>query len=84
MLRTLCLNLIREDKFECELVDFLKFFSETNFDINAIDNRQRTLLHNTASNGDLGVLRDLIRNNCNLNILDKDDCTPLCVAIRDC
>ena len=84
MIRKLCSNLIKEDKFECEVVDFLSNFSEVNFDINAIDNRQRTLLHNAAYNGDLGVLKNLIRNDSNLNILDKDECSPLCIAVREC
>lgn len=84
MFRKLCGILIKEDKFECDLVEFLKYFSEVHFDINSIDNRQRTLLHNAASNGDLGVIRALIRCNANLNIMDKDECTPLCVAIREC
>ena len=83
MLRTFCQILLKDDKHEVDLVDFLRYFSELHFDINAIDNRQKTLLHHAASNGDLGVLRALIRSNSNLNILDKDDCTPLCVAIRE-
>jgi ankyrin repeat protein len=48
-----------------------------------VDNRQKTLLHNVASNGDIGILRALIKANADLNILDKDDCTPLCVAVRE-
>jgi len=39
MLRKLCTHLLKEEKYECDLPDFLKYFSETVFDINAIDNR---------------------------------------------
>jgi ankyrin repeat protein len=31
----------------------------------------------------MGVLKALIRNSANLDIMDKDECTPLCVAIRE-
>jgi ankyrin repeat protein len=49
-----------------------------------MDTRQRTLLHTAAYNGDLGVVRGLLcTQGINLDILDKDECTPLCIALRD-
>ena len=42
------------------LVIFLEFYSESMFDINAVDNRQRTPLHNAAAKGDFGVLEGLL------------------------
>lgn len=41
-------------------------------------------MHNAAAKGDLGVLRGLLDSTeCNPNSLDKDHCTPLCLAIRE-
>ena len=65
-------------------MDFLRFFQDntSDFDLNAVDTRQRTILHNACANGDIGVIRALV-GTADLNILDKDECTPLCIAIRD-
>jgi len=41
-------------------------------------------LFNAASNGDYGVIEGLIKAGADLNLIDKDDCTPLCVSIREC
>lgn len=69
---------------ECMLVIFLEFFStDQEFVVNHVDNRQRTPLHNAALKGDCGVLKGLLQGEANPNILDKDNCTPLCLAIRD-
>lgn len=44
----------------------------------------RTPLHNCAVKGDIGVLKGLLKSKmCDPNILDKDNCTPLCLAIRE-
>jgi ankyrin repeat protein len=40
-------------------------------------------LHNAAVKGDNGVLKGLLIAKANPNILDKDSCTPLCLAIRE-
>ena len=68
---------------ECALVTFLENYSDNIFDVNHIDNRQRTPLHNAAVKGDNGVLKGLLITKANPNILDKDNCTPLCLAIRE-
>ena len=92
----LCRSLMSTDRYQCDLIDFLAYFSDDqyspinndhqfiHFDVNHMDSRQRTLLHTAASNGDLGVVRALLcTQNINLDILDKDECTPLCIALRD-
>lgn len=69
---------------DCSVHTFLESYSDQEFQVNSIDNRLRTPLHNAAAKGDLGVLRGLL--NCrdtDPNILDKDQCTPLCLAIRE-
>lgn len=53
------------------------------FEIDSVDNRQRTPLHNAAVKGDNGVLQGLLKGKADPNILDKDTCTPLCLAIRE-
>lgn len=69
---------------ECVVVTFLENYSDTIFDVNHIDNRLRTPMHNCAAKGDIGVLIGLIQcKQANPNILDKDSCTPLCLAIRE-
>ena len=50
---------------------------------NSTDNRQRTPMHNAAVKGDHGVLKGLLQAGADSNILDKDNCTPLCLAIRE-
>ena len=48
-----------------------------------VDNRMRTPLHNAAIKGDVGVVEGLLLGKANPNTLDKDNCTPLCLAIRE-
>lgn len=80
----LCQLLVRYNKDECEVVNFLENYSDDHYDVNYIDNRLRTPLHNCAAKGDIGILKGLLGNkNVNPNILDKDLCTPLCLAIRE-
>ena len=62
---------------------FLENYSETNLNVNGVDNRQRTPMHNAAVKGDAGVLQGLLFGKANANILDKDNCTPLSLAIRE-
>ena len=73
---------------ECAMITFLENYStETNssslFNIDNVDNRQRTPLHNASAKGDASVVEGLLLGKANPNILDKDNCTPLCLAIRD-
>lgn len=75
--------LVRHKMSECMLIIFLEYYSHSEFDVNGKDNRSRTPLHNAAAKGDNGVLEGLLMGNANPNILDKDNCTPLCLAIRD-
>jgi hypothetical protein len=83
-LQNLCTLLEKHKKQECDVVEFLVNYSDTHFDVNHIDNRLRTPLHNCASKGDIGVLKGLLKTKgVDPNILDKDQCTPLCLAIRE-
>lgn len=68
---------------ECALITFLENYSKDVFDINHYDNRTRTPLHNAAYKKDNGVLEGLLLGKADTNILDKDNCTPLCLAIRE-
>ena len=68
---------------ECAFITFLENYSINLLDINSKDNRQRTPLHNAAVKGDNGVLEGLLLGKANPNLLDKDNCTPLCLAIRE-
>jgi hypothetical protein len=67
---------------DCALITFLENFSEYTFDKNFTDNRNRTILHQAAVMGDTGVLNGLLMDKVDMNLLDKDQCTPLCLAIR--
>lgn len=82
-LETLFNLLVKHNMKECMLVIFLEYYSENVFEVNSVDNRQRTPLHNGAAKGDNGVIEGLLLGGANPNILDKDNCTPLCLAIRD-
>jgi len=72
-----------EGLFDCSTINFLQFFSEKSFHLDRPDNRNRTPIHNAAAQGDLGVLESLIRAGSNMNLMDKDECTPLCIAVRE-
>lgn len=53
-------------------------------DYNRRDNRKRTILHRAATAGHIGVVRGLLNiENINPNKLEKDQCTPLGLALRD-
>lgn len=67
---------------ECALITFLENFSDQTFDKDFRDNRQRTILHQAAANGDTGVINGLLMDKIDTDVLDKDQCTPLCLAIR--
>jgi ankyrin repeat protein len=82
-LNILCSLLLKYKMNECALITFLENYSENVFDINHIDNRLRTPLHNAAAKGDNGVLEGLLMGKANTDLLDKDNCTPLCLAIRE-
>ena len=76
-------NLLQKYKMnECALITFLENYSDENFDKNQRDNRQRTPLHKAAVMGDAGVIDGLLMDKANTDLLDKDSCTPLCLAIR--
>jgi ankyrin repeat protein len=79
----LCNLLLKYKMNECALITFLENYSENVFDINHVDNRLRTPLHNAAIKKDNGVLEGLLLGKADTNILDKDNCTPLCLAIRE-
>ena len=82
-LRLLCQLLLKYNMQDCALITFLENFSDTQFDLNCMDNRLRTPLHNAAAKGDNGVLEGLLIGKADPNLLDKDNCTPLCLAIRE-
>jgi len=65
---------------ECALITFLENYSLNVLNINSIDNRLRTPLHNAAVKGDNGVLDGLLVGKADPNILDKDNCTPLMLS----
>ena len=78
----LCNLLTKHNMNECALITFLENYSEDNFDKDQRDNRQRTPLHKAAVMGDSGVIDGLLMDKANTDLLDKDACTPLCLAIR--
>jgi hypothetical protein len=83
----LCKLLLKYKMNECAMITFLENYSTgsqgNSYNIDHVDNRQRTPLHNAAVKGDSGVVEGLLLGKANPNILDKDNCTPLCLAIRE-
>ena len=90
----LCNLLIKYQMNECAMITFLENYSSspkdaqnqndnTEFNVNHVDNRMRTPMHNAAVKGDMGVVEGLLLGKANPNTLDKDNCTPLCLAIRE-
>ena len=39
-------------------------------------------MHKAAVMGDTGVIEGLLMDKADTDLLDKDSCTPLCLAIR--
>jgi ankyrin repeat protein len=88
----LCNLLIKYKMNECAMITFLENYSTPSaqtqannslFNIDHVDNRMRTPLHNAAVKGDVGVVEGLLLGKANPNTLDKDNCTPLCLSIRE-
>lgn len=53
-------------------------------DYNKQDNRKRTILHRAAAAGHVGVVKGLLSiETIDPNLLEKDQCTPLGLALRD-
>ena len=53
-------------------------------DYNKQDNRKRTILHRAATAGHIGVVKGLLSiESIDPNQLEKDQCTPLGLALRD-
>lgn len=88
-LGVLCNLLVKYKMNECALITFLENYSTNTgggaamFNVDHVDNRMRTPLHNAAVKGDVGVVEGLLLGKANPNTLDKDNCTPLCLAIRE-
>lgn len=82
---------IFKDYGELTLTVFLNYFSsDVNTknkevpDYNKQDNRKRTNLHRAAATGHIGVVKGLLNiESINPNKLEKDQCTPLGLALRD-
>jgi ankyrin repeat protein len=74
---------LNEGKFSISVFDFLTYFSEKDVLMNKADDRQRTPLHIAAFAGHIGVLEGLIQAGADMNLQEKDNCTPLCLAIRE-
>ncbi len=83
IMRDLCEERMADGLIDVDVKSFLNFFSSVAFAPNRYDNRHRTILHNAASNGDIGVIKALILYEANMDLVDKDECSPLCIAIRD-
>ena len=81
-LMELCNLLLKYKMKECALITFLENYSDENFNKNHRDNRQRTPMHKAAIMGDTGVVKGLLMDKAETDSLDKDWCTPLCLAIR--
>jgi Leucine-rich repeat (LRR) protein len=72
-LQSLCQLPITAKNQKCDVVFFLETLSDVVFNVNAVDSRMRTALHNAAAKGDIGVVRGLLQNrSTNPNLLDKD------------
>ena len=88
-LKELC-NLFMESG-KVTLNVFLNYFSsDANYkvkkepDFNKQDNRKRTILHRAATSGHVGVVKGLLWiENIDPNQLEKDQWTPLGLALRD-
>lgn len=88
-LRDLC-NIFK-DYGTLTLSVFLNYFSSDDNiknrqepDFNKQDNRKRTILHRAATSGHIGVVKGLLSiESIDPNQLEKDQCTPLGLALRE-
>lgn len=82
-LRALCAKLYKQKAKECGVVTFLGHFSDEIFSIDRLDDAGRTLLHTAACEGDCGVLLGLIEGKIQLDLVDRDECSALILALRE-
>ena len=68
---------------ECSFITFVDNISSDRYDVDELDSRLRAPIHKAALYGDIGVIKGLIDAKSNLDTVDKDNCTPLQLAIRE-
>ena len=61
----------------------MKSFSQQEYNINFEDDKGRTQLHYTALKGDNSIVDLLIRNNININIIDREGFNALGLALKE-
>jgi len=74
------------DVEKSETINFAKllyFFSESDFNLDCKDDRGRTLFHNAVLRGESTIVKLLVEEGADPNILDKDKFSPLGLALRE-
>lgn len=80
----LCCKKHQKSIFSIEFLDFLKAFSTNKLDFKQKDSKGRCLLHNAASEDEIGVLYAIsLKTPQLLNFADKDGQTPLTLALLE-
>jgi ankyrin repeat protein len=82
-LKCLCEAESRRGSAEIDMVQFLTHFSESQFDIDRLDLRKRTLLHLAVLSGDNGVIKGLIKAGCDINQLDSDGYSAFVLSLKE-
>lgn len=82
-LREICYKKFQDGTKNLTLLEFLQHFSESDFDLNKIDAREKSLIHTAVTCGDIGVLLGLIESGCDLDLIDIDGCSALVLALKE-
>jgi len=80
-LRKMCSALLDGKMNEFAARTFLEFFSKSTVDIYSKDKKGRNMLHRAASDGDFGIIQNMLLGNYNLNELDLEGNTALNLSI---
>ena len=82
-LKRLCSVAEQDKRAEGGMMELIQEFSEDAFDINAQDFATgRSWLHMAARHNHMSVIETLIKEKVEVNVLDKERYSPMCLAIK--
>ena len=82
-LQALCSNYLGSGRLSMDLLAFVRHFSNEDFCIGKVDQKNRSYLHIAVISGDNGVIQGLISSGCNINSLDSDGFSPFVLALKE-
>lgn len=82
-LLALCSSFLENGEMFVNLLAFVQHFSNEEFSIVKVDQKNRTYLHIAVISGDNGVMQGLISSGCKIDSLDSDGFSPFVLALKE-